>query len=657
MGSSRGLAHTRAYRGRGYRLLVGTLCLVVVISVAICAVIGFSIISNSTRQTEEALESAITAYGRYLQEIGGDPAWGEELASMNSDGLLDEMVLDPTEEDIRELSRRLVDIEVPYRSSNPDACFYVYFPGQDLMVGSEGQGVDPRTYDARISQIDESLFAQEDETPNFMVEVDGKINRAELGTIAPGVRYLLFFDMPDLPDPEILTPISGVCEIYFADRYGHKYSYAQDPRFIDVFTFDQLEGSGESGLVDVIYDGATYKCFYHDNCPGYNKFVLVAGDVVADAQRSFVFQMACAAGLLILGGCVAGLLLTRHIYEPLQRIINRLTPAGHDVSDEFKLIGSSLSAMEQRIDEQRGRISDYRLMRLLRDPSERALAQASAEWVTDAASASAVSRMRASSDANAGADEGDAPRDSVRPFFLVRDCACALAIVRGDSAVSPPELRGLIGGYLGACEGRRDFTLCQESDLAFVVLDATAADVRDLMDGLRRFLLDEHGLLVSVFVSDAYRGPTMLNASYREAVRIMEQASAEGVFNKTVGSECLRSSDSRSRSTLDGSGLFDDMCAFVRGNYCDPNLSAGLVAKRFGVGQASVTRLFKQHTEGGFLDYLHALRLDEAETLLGSTDLSVAEVARRVGYGDVSTMSRAFRRYRDKTPGECRASS
>ena len=96
----------------------------------------------------------------------------------------------------------------------------------------------------------------------------------------------------------------------------------------------------------------------------------------------------------------------------------------------------------------------------------------------------------------------------------------------------------------------------------------------------------------------------------------------------------------------------------MRENYRDPSLTAALIAERFGMSRAGVSRAFSQaYPDGGFLGYLHGLRLDKAEELLRGGTLTVSEIAASVGYGSTLTMSRAFKRYRGTTPGAYRRSA
>ena len=54
------------------------------------------------------------------------------------------------------------------------------------------------------------------------------------------------------------------------------------------------------------------------------------------------------------------------------------------------------------------------------------------------------------------------------------------------------------------------------------------------------------------------------------------------------------------------------------------------------------------------MDYIHKLRIAEAKRLLAETELTVYEIGDRVGYNTSWTMTRAFKRYEQMTPGTYR---
>lgn len=89
---------------------------------------------------------------------------------------------------------------------------------------------------------------------------------------------------------------------------------------------------------------------------------------------------------------------------------------------------------------------------------------------------------------------------------------------------------------------------------------------------------------------------------------------------------------------------------YIQENYSDANLSASTVAEQFHMGLSSLSMLFKQEMNIGFLDFLHKCRIGQAKHLIQTTDLAIGEISARVGYANTITMNRAFRRYEGVAP-------
>jgi transcriptional regulator GlxA family with amidase domain len=73
-----------------------------------------------------------------------------------------------------------------------------------------------------------------------------------------------------------------------------------------------------------------------------------------------------------------------------------------------------------------------------------------------------------------------------------------------------------------------------------------------------------------------------------------------------------------------------------------------------GLKERSFNRRFVQATGLAPLDYVHALRLEEAKQLLETTPMPVEAVANETGYEDASFFSRLFRRKVGVTPAQYR---
>jgi YesN/AraC family two-component response regulator len=78
------------------------------------------------------------------------------------------------------------------------------------------------------------------------------------------------------------------------------------------------------------------------------------------------------------------------------------------------------------------------------------------------------------------------------------------------------------------------------------------------------------------------------------------------------------------------------------------------VASFIGLTPQYISRLFKQHFNINFIEYVTQRRINLAADLLKTTDLSVREVSARCGYNDMSYFSKVFSRFIGLTPREYR---
>ena len=83
-------------------------------------------------------------------------------------------------------------------------------------------------------------------------------------------------------------------------------------------------------------------------------------------------------------------------------------------------------------------------------------------------------------------------------------------------------------------------------------------------------------------------------------------------------------------------------------------LSLNVLAEEFHLSAQYVSQLFKNEIGVGFLAYLTSIRMEKAKKLLVSTQLSVAEVAERVGYADYRVFTKSFKKVEGVTPSQYR---
>ena len=85
-------------------------------------------------------------------------------------------------------------------------------------------------------------------------------------------------------------------------------------------------------------------------------------------------------------------------------------------------------------------------------------------------------------------------------------------------------------------------------------------------------------------------------------------------------------------------------------------ISMRKLSELFGMSQRNFTRRFKTATNMTPLQYLQSRRLAEAKELLKNSNLSISEIAYRVGYLDVSYFTKLFKEFAAVTPREYRTS-
>lgn len=78
------------------------------------------------------------------------------------------------------------------------------------------------------------------------------------------------------------------------------------------------------------------------------------------------------------------------------------------------------------------------------------------------------------------------------------------------------------------------------------------------------------------------------------------------------------------------------------------------LSERFGVSSSYISKLFKRQLNTYFVDYLHALRIRRAKSLLLSTDMHIYEVSVESGFDSFRTFSRLFKQSTQLTPSDFR---
>ena len=189
--------------------------------------------------------------------------------------------------------------------------------------------------------------------------------------------------------------------------------------------------------------------------------------------------------------------------------------------------------------------------------------------------------------------------------------------------------------------------LLQAEDVLSRILDLEFADS---LDSIR--LLRQKITLRLQFAGDVYGLRPEQREDFSEGLSRVECAESLEEL-KSTAQQLLHLLEPNQEAGSGGAGM-EQVVEYVRTHYTDPDLSLYQLSEQFGMSQSAISRGFKNASGSRLVDYIHLLRIDQAKKLLAETNLTVYEIADQVGYNTSWTMTRAFKRYEQLTPGAYR---
>ena len=90
---------------------------------------------------------------------------------------------------------------------------------------------------------------------------------------------------------------------------------------------------------------------------------------------------------------------------------------------------------------------------------------------------------------------------------------------------------------------------------------------------------------------------------------------------------------------------------YIQNNY-SKDISLDEVSKAANISPYYFSKIFKEDTGEGFVEYLTRIRMDKAKELLTTTECSMKEICAMVGYADPNYFSRSFKKNVGVTPTE-----
>lgn len=106
---------------------------------------------------------------------------------------------------------------------------------------------------------------------------------------------------------------------------------------------------------------------------------------------------------------------------------------------------------------------------------------------------------------------------------------------------------------------------------------------------------------------------------------------------------------------MSGSSYCQEAKRYIEENYMrDMNVTE--IADYLGISYAYLSKIFRSQAEGNgkLSEYLNVFRIEKSKEYLCQTNLALGEIAERVGYNNVQSFQRFFKKYENLTPGEYR---
>lgn len=119
------------------------------------------------------------------------------------------------------------------------------------------------------------------------------------------------------------------------------------------------------------------------------------------------------------------------------------------------------------------------------------------------------------------------------------------------------------------------------------------------------------------------------------------------IFNELVYS------DQPSKRNNSGSSWLEKGREYLDIHYADM-ISIESVAHHVGIERTHFTKKFQKEYGQSPMNYLQTLRMKEAELLLTQTDYTMSEIANSVGFNDLPTFSKAFKKRMGQSPAQFR---
>jgi YesN/AraC family two-component response regulator len=132
-----------------------------------------------------------------------------------------------------------------------------------------------------------------------------------------------------------------------------------------------------------------------------------------------------------------------------------------------------------------------------------------------------------------------------------------------------------------------------------------------------------------------------------------ETATAEVMFKRIKGMYheiCLNIKEERTDHSV---VVYEKITRFIEQHYHDHNLGLTMLSDQLKLNPIYISAFFKKHSGDNITNFITAIRIQHVKELL-SEDMTVQDIALRVGYANNIVLTKIFKKIEGITPGKYR---
>ena len=189
---------------------------------------------------------------------------------------------------------------------------------------------------------------------------------------------------------------------------------------------------------------------------------------------------------------------------------------------------------------------------------------------------------------------------------------------------------------------------------AFAVLDQIFDSIQGISDLniFKCFMFDIGSTMIKIIEENRLQWDDETTKLLLDAQSLLENSSITRMKSRLrdLVSEMCGYFSKRNKSEK----LSDQINKYLEEHYSDINLSVAAIGDEFGFVPRYISKIFKDETGEGLLDHINKLRIQKSKKVMENKKLGLEEVAGMVGFTNVNSFIRVFKKYEGMTPGRYR---